>query len=222
MSAGLGLVADTASVPAYDLTLSPMAASMIQRRVRGTFDAPAWWKRMQAGPYANDLAMLSGGNGRILVALTQPYAALCGAALAQLPKEDIHRLRLFGGGLKAHLPATLHANILPYDARLDALVPGTRLNFAARALAHFATLLQDAPQDAIETDCARVERALASEIRPTSCVRTRATDDELLCRIGGFIRRGLSAPAALRELRSCAGVACEERRFRRLFQQARA
>src|SRR3546814_19003578 len=79
-------------------------------------------------------------DGRILVGLTRPYAVLGGSALASLPPEIPGRVRIFGAGLTAHLPAALHPQGLHYDSRLDVLSPGTRLDGQARRLGQFVGL----------------------------------------------------------------------------------
>jgi hypothetical protein len=221
-SAGLGLLQDTTRVPAYDLTLSPSAPSRIQSRITDPFDPASWWTQMQGGRFASSVDALHAGQGRILVALSKPYAQLIGAALAQLPPAAIQRLRIFGAGIETALPAALRAQAMPYDARLDVLVPGTRLDFASRALAHFAALVTAQPLRDAKGDARLVQTALTPVTQLVSAIRPKATDEELLKHISALVKRGLRATAALRELRVSLGIACEQGRFRRLYNQVRA
>ncbi len=222
ISAGLGLVAGTTLVPAYDLTLSPSAASPLQARLTGEFAPPLWWAALQHGPFASPLADLGRRNGRILVALTQPYAALIGSALAALPVPIRGRLRLLGSGLIQHLPTALRGQAIQYDVRLNVLNPGMRMDAAARALAHFARLIASIPVGSVEDDQQAVESALANISRPVAEKRPRVSDETLSEHIVCLARRGLSATNALRYLRCEAHMACEERRFRRLYEEALA
>lgn len=220
LSAGLGLVAGAVAVPPYDLTLSPGASGTLSKRVRGAFLPAQWWESLQAGPFASSMTTLGAHQGRILVGLTRPYATLVGAALASLPPEMLGRLRIFGGGLAPHLPAELHPQMLRYDARLDVLSPGTRLDGAARSLVHFAQFAAAVPMTTVAADQALVESALARVVAHPFIRRPRVTDAALRKYIRPLVREGLSATSALKQLRSQALVACEERRFRRLYGEA--
>lgn len=222
VSAGLGLVAGATQIPAYELTLSPSAPTRIQSRVTGRFEPADWWQHIQSGRFAAPMQALGAGDGRILIALTRPYAQLIGAALADSPAAVIARLRVFGSGLAPALPAALHAQLMPYDARLDALMPGTRLDFSSRALAHFAALIVDQPVGDLAQDAQRVRAALAPAVAPTNAMRPKASDEELVAHIGKLKREGLSKTSALRQLREGLGIACEQGRFRRLYNSVSA
>lgn len=222
VSAGLGLVAGTTRVPAYDLTLSPSAPTRIQARITDRFDPAAWWQQIQTGRFASPLEAIATGQGRILIALTKPYAQLIGVALAQLSPAVIQRLRIFGSSLEHFLPTTLRAQIMPYDARLDVVAPGTCLDFSSRALTHFAALIATQSLQGAADDAARVCAALAPTPVPQSIRRPKASDEELLRRIAPFVQRGLPSTSALRELRKCFGIACEQSRFRRLYESVSA
>ncbi|WP_394541516.1 DUF6884 domain-containing protein [Lysobacter enzymogenes] len=219
-SAGLGLITGAAVVPPYDLTLSPGAPGTLSKRIRGAFVPAAWWERMQAGGFASPVTALGARNGRILVGLTRPYAALVGSALASLPPEMLGRLRIFGGGLAQRLPANLHPQLLHYDARLDVLSPGTRLDGAARSVEHFAQLAAAMPLSTVAADQVLIESSLSQVVAHPAIKRPRVTDASLLSYIRPLVREGISATSALKQLRSQALVACEERRFRRLYKEA--
>lgn len=222
VSAGLGLLHATTAVPSYDLTLARGADGAIHNRVTGRFDPAMWWERVQSSPFAHPLGEVGqAGSGRILVALTRPYAALVGPALAALPAALRERLRIFGLGIGAHLPEALRPQIIPFDARLDVISPGTRLNGAARQLVHFSDLVTSQPIGSVKQDQALVDKAFASLEVPSAISRERANDAVLLKRINGLAREGLSATSALRRLRDV-GMACEEQRFRRLYKEAAA
>lgn len=219
-SAGLGLVTGTAVIPSYDLTLSLGASGTLSKRIRGAFVPAAWWERLQTERFASPMTALGDCKGRILVGLTRPYAALVGSTLASLPSEMHGRLRIFGGGLARYLPANLHPQLLHYDARLDVLSPGTRLDGAARSIEHFAQLAAAIPLSTVAADQALIESALAQIVARPVIKRPRVSDASLRKYIRPFVREGLSATSALKQLRSQALIACEERRFRRLYEEA--
>jgi hypothetical protein len=221
-SAGLGLVHGDTPIPGYDLTLSQTASRHLQSRVAGSaFDHAKWWRSMQAGPFATPMGELAGGRGRILIGLTQPYAALIGAALATMTASQRTRMRIFGFGVQACLPEVLHSQIVAYDARLDRVLPGTKRDGFLRALTHFAKLAIDSPLQGIAADQALVDASLSTIALPRPPIRQRVSDDTLLKYIRRYIRQGHATGTALRHLRRAAGVACEEGRFRRLYQGAR-
>ena len=220
VSAGLGFVAADTAIPSYDLTLSPGSASSLQHRLTKVADPESWWARLEGSPYASALTDLGRGGGRILIALTQPYAKLIGAALARLPAADRERMRILGSGLEDRLPDELHPQLIAYDDRLSQIAPGTRQDSASRALAHFATLVRDQPVTTVISDQQLVEEALSAYELRTTPLRKRVSDTALLRHAARLARQGFSATSALRHLRDESLIACEERRFRRLFQEA--
>lgn len=220
ISAGLGLIAGSARVPPYDLTLSPTAASPLSRHTVDTFQPAAWWALIQQGPFASPLSALAEDEGRVLIALTKPYASLVGEALATSPEDLRKRLRLFGAGLQQHLPTRLHDMVMPYDRRLDVLIPGTRYDFSARALDHFSRLIASTPMEDTSVDSQHVEQVLRHAAAPVSAKRPRASDEEIKRYIGTLLSRGLSSSKALFHLRNEHQVACEQSRFRRLYEEA--
>ncbi|HHA2781115.1 TPA: DUF6884 domain-containing protein [Stenotrophomonas maltophilia] len=224
ISAGLGLVSAERRVPPYDLTLSASSPTSLVHRVVGHFRHERWWDQVQAGPFASPLSSIgdSNGQGRVLIALTKPYAQLISKALAGLPTELRSRLRLFGPGVAASLPADLRSQVLKYDQRLDLIVPGIQLDAAARALVHFAELAANIQLVSMECDQELIEQALAPvQARPV-VLRTRLDDDALREHLRPWASEGLSFRTALRRLRDDSRVSCEEQRFRRLYNEVRA
>jgi hypothetical protein len=77
ISAGLGLVADTRALPAYSITVARGAADSVQSKVLGSFSPSAWFDDLSDGPYSLKWPeIFSGEFGRVLVALTKPYAEM--------------------------------------------------------------------------------------------------------------------------------------------------
>lgn len=219
ISAGLGLLDVSTKAPSYDLTLAPAVPQSVPARVASQFVPSEWWRTVISGPYSTSMRSLSAGRGRVLISLTHNYAGLVGQSLASLPSATKSRLRIFGSGLKPHLPTVLHSQIVEYDARLDQIHPGTRLDAGSRAMAHFVEVIGNAPISDVKTDQAAVEAAFSGIVVPEVPVRTRVSDATLTRLVVGFASSGLSATAALKRLRA-ENIACEEGRFRRLFDEA--
>ena len=220
ISAGLGLLDGETKIPSYDLTLSATGHGALSGRLTHAVRPSEWWLSLEASPFACSLEKICEGRARILIALTQSYADMFGASLAALPEVERGRLRILGFGLKPYISPALHQQIITYDDRLNQLTPGTRLDGASRALAHFATLVAQRPMGAAEVDQALVDAVLSGLKQPVLAVRERVSDAVLAKHVARFVRHGLSATKALERLRSETLVACEERRFRRLYEEA--
>ena len=65
--------------------------------VIGRLDLPMWFASVLSGPFSLRWADAIGrGSGRVLVALSRPYAALAGESLRMLDPQVIARLRILG------------------------------------------------------------------------------------------------------------------------------
>ena len=222
LSAGLGLVAGDQQVPVYGLTVSGGHADSIASRVTGELDVAAWFSGLLSGPHSEKWADVVGrGSGRVLVALTRPYAAMVGQGLSALEPQGLARLRIFGASLASALPASLHPALAPYDDRLDVILPGTRADFSQRALLHFvrSVAIKHEAQDR-DADYAAVEDALGELVVPDRLRRPRRTDQEILQLILARMRSQSGIARILRALRDEEGVACEQSRFGRLYRTA--
>ncbi len=219
-SAGLGLIESRTLVPAYALTVADRGVDAIASRVEGRFDPGAWWSAVSRAPGSSSFADVTrSSDGLCLVALSQPYAMLLSADLEALPEDDKRRLRLFGWRLGDRLPPSLQVAVMPYDARLDAAVPGTQNDFPQRALAHFLS------SGAIRAGAGRgahreaVRAGMAELVAPRRRVRPKATDGEILAWIVRRLPVMRGVQRLLRGIRD-EGIACEQARFSRLYRQA--
>jgi hypothetical protein len=221
LSAGLGLVPGTRFIPAYGLTISARQEQSISRKVLGGFDPAEWFSSLLKTTYSDEWRDVAGRrSGRILLALSRPYAEMVGAGLTDAPPKMLERLRIFGVSLEAALPATLHAAIAPYDERLNAIFPGTRTDFAQRAMLHFVRSVAPRLSKGREDDFASVRASLNGLKLPLLLQRPRVTDEEILAIIKRRLRMQSGAAPMLAALRHEEGVACEQARFGRLYRIA--
>ena len=222
LSAGLGLVAADRPVPAYGLTISGGHADSVGARVTGRFDVAAWFSALLAGPHSNQWVDAFGpGAGRVLIALTRPYAEMVGESLSALEPRALARLRIFGKALAPALPTSLHSALAPYDERLDVVLPGTRADFSQRALLHFVrSVVVKCDAQGRDGDYAAVEVALGGVVPRDRLRRPRRSDEEILQLISGRLRSQSGIARILRALRDEDGVACEQARFGRLYRTA--
>lgn len=221
VSAGLGLVVSERCIPSYGLTISKGQGESIGTRVKGAFDAARWFAALTRGPHSVKWADIVGASGRILLSLTRPYAAMAGESMLELSPAVLSRVRIFGASVAEVLPAALRPAVAPYDGRLDTVLPGTRADFAQRALLHFVSTLgaSTGPFDR-DADFAAVEAALGNAAQPRRINRCRRSDEEILLLISARLESQVGIARTLRALRQEEGVACEQSRFSRLYRDA--
>jgi hypothetical protein len=165
-------------------------------------------------------------RGPILISLPANYLDMIADELLELPVRSRARLRIFTLSPSSGLPEGLRPYVLPYDHRFDgedAPVPGTRSDFAQRALGHFVdAVLSKHPGGDFDGHAELVENLLAGFRPQRTQQRARLADQE----ISSIIHRhwkdahGQSS-RMLRLLRDDLGVACEQSRFRNLFRAAK-
>jgi hypothetical protein len=216
-SAGYGLVPAAALLKPYSATF----AAGHPDSVPGT--GLDWWGRLAAweGPTPGEprtIADLARRYPRalLLLALSAPYLSSCRADAV----EAAHHLRghrqlaIISAGTRPS--GTLYPHFLPANARLQAVLGGTRQALNARIagflLSHIAPdLLLSRSRDALAD-------LLAAQPPPPAYDRRRLSDDEVRL----FIRRrleidnGLAKSRLLSELRH-SGLACEQARFGQLY-----
>jgi hypothetical protein len=157
----------------------------------------------------------------VVMALSQPYARMLASSLDALPSSAIARLRILGANLCPILPARLSRSVLPYDERLHGILPGTRSDFAQRALFHFVSsglVKKPAGDAAVHRDW--VLNALSRKKAPVKKQRERLRDEDILALIERHLPRTTGVGRMLRVLRDHEGVACEQARFSRLYSEA--
>lgn len=223
ISAGLGLLEADRKVPLYGMTVSGRGPESIVARADGPFDPSRWWEAVSGSAYSAELgACLAGpGRGRVLIALTRPYACMFGPALARAVVGIEDRVRIFGRGLTGVLPAGLLPLVMPYDDGLDAIIPGTRADFSQRALSHFANEISPAGSG-LPQDLRAVAFAMSVVTAPARPKRPRASDEEVVARIRAHLPAAGGIGETLHRLRKVDFVACEQKRFTRLYHFARA
>src|SRR5271157_1486274 len=139
VSAGLGLVAADCRVPTYGITVSGGGEESIRPRVAGKFDISQWWKAVSCGPYATPMVQVfEQFDGLIIIGASRPYIKMIAGALAALSDAHIARLRILGAQADDLLPARLAGCLHHYDVEeVNSVIPGTRYDFAQRALLYF-------------------------------------------------------------------------------------
>jgi hypothetical protein len=225
VSAGLGAVPADTSIPSYNLTLQG-GSGAIGPHLQALGVAPsAWWAVLtQALDRPLQSHWASADTEAIYLALPSTYLALIAdelAALADSPWADRTWVFTSARG-RTLLPTSLVSRALPYDARLEVVGPsGTQSDFPQRALRHFIALSLPA-KVSVDAAFQAVEQALSVAAPRRKVVRRMVSDDELIAQLrrSWSDQRGQSS-RLLAHLRHDLGIACEQSRFRRLWQSVR-
>jgi len=195
----------------------------VQKRVGGGFSAKDWWRSLQASKYAVPFQQVFAADnaGLVLVAVSSAYVPLLVSELCQLESAQRDRLRLFGA-VDSKYPPPLSDLLLPYDKRLDALIRGSKVDFAQRAAEHFLSgcASDDAFPTTLEAQRAWVDAQLEGVASQATQKRQVVNDAAIRAIAAKLAAQGLGHTRALTILRQQRGIACEQRRFRRLFLEA--
>lgn len=229
ISAGLGLVSATEEVPAYDLTVSGVGANQIKQKIEdGAFDVQAWWAALaQRRRPQRTLTRLIEEKKRSLVVLALPsnYLHMVLGDLSDLSPSSLKRLRIIGPP-KPAVPEQLQPFWLPYDARLDSKespIPGTRSDFPQRAARHFLESIWPSQKHAsASTHIEAVADSLSRLPYPVTRRRKKLSDEQILRVIRRlWLRAEGQSARMLRIVRDDENIACEQSRFKNLFNQVK-
>jgi hypothetical protein len=225
VSAGLGLVDEAEWWPPYNLTTSKGEGSISPFLESRNADTQAWWEaingaRDQIAPLRS---LLHSDVDLVLLALPSGYLEMVSLDLDGASNEALGKLRIFTSRSGSTvLPLRVQSSVMPYDDRLEAELPGTRTDFPQRAMRHFVEVLEGHREN-IQIGRSMVTAGLARSAMPKLPARVKATDGEILSLLKQHwdTQCGHSSKL-LRCLRDEALVACEQRRFRDLWREAKA
>jgi hypothetical protein len=227
VSAGLGLVRESAKIPPYSATIVGSSRDNVLGRISDGKGAPAlaeWWRALtRRSPVGNALnAVVRQSSGLILIALPSAYLAMLAGDLVHVHGRSLRRVRIFTGAVPEALPEKLRHLVMPYDDRFDGPdsdMRGTRTDFASRALRHFVDrILQDYPDGDLAVHARAVRTALQGLRKAPVHARLRRSDAELINLIRKHWKEADGKSGRmLRVLRDDLGIACEQSRFVKLF-----
>jgi hypothetical protein len=222
MSAGLGFVRAGDDIPAYQLTFKKGEEDSILPHLLDPDGIIEWWAALERqSPWARRLEAEWEGTGLIVIALPTDYLQVLPPLLNRLPPSAWPRLRLINASPAASLPEVLRPYHLPYDARFDGpdnADAGIGSDFLGRAAGHFLALLRGAAEGSIDLHRERVEDVLKA-MRPAERRRGRSVSDEAIIEVirSELDRAGPGSGRILRRFRDELGIACEQKRFQRLY-----
>lgn len=217
VSAGLGLVRSDQLVPAYDCSVVPGSALSSRLGLMGATPADWWCALTSQQPHPLSRLVTQSPT---LLALPSTYLRLVHDDLARVPQIEAAQLRIFTSTAGVRfVPEHLVECVMPYDDRLESVAnyAGTRSDFAQRALRHFVEALGAAALPLKEAH-ARVVETLTMLPRRQLVLGRRMSDDEIRRVLAEqWSRHGGSGTRLLRYLRDEARIACEQKRFSRIW-----
>lgn len=209
-SAGLGLRSSTSRAAAYSATF---AAGQDDTVAAGSSGIRDWWHRLQALPASLKLSDAVGK--RTLLVLSENYARALETDLEALGRRGGDVLLVGGARNIAGVPR------LASDRALRAHLGGTASSVSLRMARSWLAMRES--KDLHTAGDEERWRSWANSVRVEERYdRTPARDDEVTDLIEELLTQdpALSATRALRRLRD-AGIACEQKRFGRLFKTVR-
>jgi hypothetical protein len=221
VSAGIGVVSTNDVSPSYSLTVVRGQADSVLDRIEPVADAPAWWSTLRnrtRNASQHDWSKFSS----LVFALPREYLRMADSLFAELP--DPTKVRIIARTNSETLNPKYTASTIRYDARLDgngSPFAGTLSDFASRALRHFAEhVYATAPDASITQHQAMVDSLLAQYSVREIPERQKLTDPEIqqLILQHWDTVDGRSGKM-LRHLRRELGIACEQGRFKNLFNE---
>jgi hypothetical protein len=217
-SAGYGLIPAQAPLMPHHATLTPGQADSVP----GAF--PTWWSLLSEWPgplpgHPRSIAALVAADPHavFMFVLSKNYLRACGQDMAAASEYLTDPNRFFIVSVGGRPDGDLANYAVPADARLQAQFGGTRRALNARIGAH---LLEHRIRSRDQAS-AHMARLLAAQPPISRYNRKRQTDRQLLDAISARLDQAptTSANRLLREFRD-AGLACEQRRFSRLYSRA--
>lgn len=223
VSAGLGLIPSDQLVPAYECTVT--AGSELGNRLKlAGATASDWWNALTAHSPQPLSRLIT--QSPTLLALPSSYLRMIHDDLEKVPASEEERLRIFTSRAGTpFVPKHLVNCVMPYDERLESVsgYAGTQSDFAQRALRHFVEALEattlplERARTAVSTE---LERHLQRPPRPPGM---RMSDNEIQRVLATqWVQHAGSSTRLLRYLRDEAHISCEQKRFRRLWQELAA
>lgn len=230
ISAGIGLNLASSSAPSYSLTVTRGKADCVLDKLVPRVKAAQWWRSLtkslgQPNPFYK--MTKSNPERLICIACSSIYLSMIQSDLIELPLDCRNRIRLFGPQDTQYFDPIVCSLIMPYNQSFDgpdSPIPGTKCDLAQRALQHFVlnilpinTSISNAEEHA-ET----VKSVLAHFRLPGRQIRQKKSDTDITETIQNlYDSSGGNSRRMLRLLRDQYGIACEQGRFSKLFNNVK-
>ena len=227
ISAGFGLIRSSSKIAPYDLTIAPGTINSLDNLVpKGQVCLTKWWSYINRGKKVGTIRALveTAPSNTFVMTLTSRYLEMIKEDLLKMSDSNLKRVRIVGPPLSAISDERLKMVYLPYDERLETVGPpyaGTRSDFPQRAGRHFVEKIWKSKlSNSARVHQKRVLTSLVDHKRPVIPSRRKLDDESIRKLISEHwkVTQGRSG-WALRFFRDNLGVACEQGRFKHLFNE---
>jgi len=224
VSAGLGLIDKETPIPGYSLTVSNGGEDSVAQKI-DSFSVARWWQSLGASPFSIGTLkdQIQTSKGIFVIALPRNYLSMVEADLSCLAPSDMKRLRILDVS-KGGVPPSLHDSSISIDDRLDgpdSSLRGTKSDLVQRAARFFIDEVASRnPRGSVKSHRTALNNLLEGWRRPKVHNRRRLTDKEIKKHIlSSWNEVGGRSGPMLRHFRDQLGLACEQSRFRTLFNE---
>lgn len=225
-SAGLGFVSAGEDVPAYSATFAAGVPDTVLREdsIGGAQQRSEWWEclgtltRTKRRPSLEDVVKAE-SSARFLFVVSPAYLQALAPQLERAvgALKDPDQLAIVSSECPEVVSGPLSGHWVPSRAKLHAVVGGTRIGQHARVARRLLESLS--PR---QTGAASMRKKAEAWLREAPEAKTYNRQVKTDSEVKRFIRESDAASwsRALREFRG-SGFACEQKRFRQLFSEAR-
>jgi hypothetical protein len=228
VSAGFGLLDSTDYIPSYEATIT--AKSTLSNLLLSiNHQNKDWWsilnKTRNKKTHPISTLINRGRYDLVLISLPGTYLEFIHDDLAAIKPENIPKLRIFSHQSAINLvPQKCIDSFMPYDDRFEDPClgyRGTKINFPHRSTLHFVKEIKGY-QYKLKYAKKLVQSSLLNYRKPNIPERTKLSDEEILRELDKYWKKYLGQSGKLfRHLKDDALIACEQSRFRKLWNLLR-
>lgn len=225
LSAGMSLVDSDQSIPSYNLTINDNGPTPFAK-VEVPGNSNDWWNALNSAyGYQEPLYnAIKEHAGFVYIALPALYLEMVKPELIKIANEFSNKTRIISS-TKIKLENSLARIAIRYDQRLNKLEngpSGANASFSQRALLHFARLIKDnnAESLSVTEQQSLVDTSFLDMHEYQMIKRKKVSEEELVIRVQKALHKQLIPRNKLLEnLRHIEGIACEQSRLYRVYDQ---
>ena len=216
ISAGLGLVYSNHKIPSYECTVSKGNPGSVVDYCDEYFDFKDWWKFLLFTKYSSGSIFKNTKHADIiLISVTADYLKMIAEDLMNVKKQ----FYIFTGSKDLAIELGFENNLMPYNEVFDGpegSLRGTNRDFAQRSHADFLRRLE--LYNNFDKAFCSVEHDMKNWIPPIKHNNTKKTDEEISNFIQMYKSEFRNEKELLRYFRYELKIACEEKRFKKLYK----
>jgi hypothetical protein len=226
LSAGMSLINSSKLIPGYNLTISNKGPTPFTQ-VKKSGTPQIWWNSLnKAFGYKTPLInIISEHAGPVFIALPSNYLTMIEDELTKAIKESSKKVRVITSS-STDINPTLASVAIRYDQRLNTMSngpSGANASFVQRALLNFSRTISkhSAEHEPVTTQQALVNDSFKDIDSVRKVKRLKVSEGHLFTIIqSALANENVSSNKLLENLRRFEGIACEQTRFKRLYEQA--